>query len=111
MIFERFAIHLVDFPYSDVSKRKRRPALLLTDQAFVRESGNAVFAMITSAKHSRWPFDCEIGDLTAARLAHPSMVRMRFMTLAKELVEPAHAALADIDRPPVTAALKGLLSL
>ena len=42
--------------------------------------------MITSREHRGWPLDTEIHDLTAAGLAHASIVRMKIFTLDERLL-------------------------
>ncbi|RVT41795.1 type II toxin-antitoxin system PemK/MazF family toxin [Sphingobium algorifonticola] len=106
MIFDRFDICIVDFPFSDRNITKRRPALIICDRDFIYSTGNILVAMITSAKHSQWPGDCPITDLPEAGLSHPSKVRMRFSTFATTRVVGHSGRLADEnDRAFVRAAL------
>lgn len=105
MTFDRFDVCIIDFPFSDRNVTKRRPALVICDRDFIDLTGNILFAMITSAKHSRWPGDCLITVLDKAGLSHPSKVRMRFSTIAAIRVLERKGQLADADRPIVNAAL------
>jgi mRNA interferase MazF len=109
--FERYAVHFVEFPFSDKPRQKGRPALVLTDPEFVRATGNVTVAMITSARHSGWPGDCAIGDLAAAGLKHDSMVRMRFTSIAAPRVGRLQGLLAAEDRRRVIDALQVLFAL
>ena len=111
MTFERFAVHFVEFPFSDKPRQKGRPALVLTDREFAVATGNVTVAMITSARHSAWPGDCVIDDLGAAGLTRGSMVRMRFATIAVQRIGKSHGRLTDADRSRVTHALRGQLGL
>jgi hypothetical protein len=66
----------VPFPFTDRDTSVNRPALVLSDAAhFNTPAGHSVMAMITSAGHRPWPLDTPIGDLPAAGLPAPSMVR------------------------------------
>jgi mRNA interferase MazF len=105
--FDRFDVHVIEFPFSDIGLSKRRPALIVCNRDFVRQTGNVLFAMITSAKHSVWPGDCEIGDLQSAGLNAPSKVRMRFLTFSAARLDARKGYLAAADAEQVSRALHG----
>ncbi len=110
MIYEAFDVVVVPFPFTDRATTKRRPALVLSDAAtFNRPVGQAVMAMITSAKNSDWPLDVEIEDLDAAGLPAPSIVRMKLFTLDEKLILRKAGTLAPSDREQVSSALRRLL--
>lgn len=111
MTFDRFAVHYVEFPFSDQPRRKGRPALVLTDPDFTHATGNVTVAMITSAKHSSWPGDCPIDDLGAVGLTQACKVRMRFTTIATPRIGRFQGRLAAQDRMQVVDALRGLFAL
>lgn len=111
MSFERFAIHFVEFPFSDKPLQKGRPALVISDHAFSHATGNVIVAMITSARHSDWPGDCVIDDLGAAGLTHSSIVRLRFATIASPRLGRLQGHLARGDRARVTDALRAVFAL
>lgn len=88
MIFERYAVVVVPFPFTDRAAGKRRPALVISDpRVFGTPTGGSVLAMITRAKSEPWPLDVPIGNLAAAGLPAPSVVRFKLFTLAHELIE------------------------
>lgn len=97
VIFEQFEIYVVNFPFSDRDRTKRRPALIICSPEFIQQTGNILLAMVTSAKHSNWPGDSEIDDLSAAGLTHPCKIRMRFMTLAADQVKDKKGKLSPRD--------------
>ena len=112
MTFEAFDVVAVPFPFTDRSTARRRPALVLSDsQAFNKQVGQSVLAMITSVKHSDWPLDVAIGDLDAAGLPSASVVRMKLFTLDNQLIVRKTGALAEDDRSSVATALRRLLRL
>ncbi len=112
MTFEAFDVVVVPFPFTDRSTTKRRPALVLSDaKAFNKQVGQSLLAMITSARHSDWPLDVEIGDLDSAGLPSASVVRIKLFTLDDQLVIRKAGALAAKDRKAVVATLRRLLSL
>ena len=110
--YDRFDVVVVPFPFTEVSRSKRRPALVLSDAAsFGDPIGQSLLAMITSARHSSWPLDVTIVDLATAGLPNPSLVRMKLFTLDHRLILRRAGALGDEDREEVLAAISSLLGL
>jgi mRNA interferase MazF len=108
--FERFDVVRVPFPFTDRQAEKNRPALVVSEAAaFNRPAGHSVMAMITSAGHAPWPLDVTIGDLKAAGLPAPSIVRFKLFTLDHRLVRGKLGRLAEGDRTKVARALRRLM--
>ena len=95
-IFDRFDVIVVPFPFSEKSGKKRRPALVLSNQEFNR-SGHTILAMITSKSHHPWPGDREIGDLEEAGLPLPCIVRLKLFTLDNTVILRRIGHLSDAD--------------
>lgn len=111
MTFEQFDVVVVPFPFTDKTTAKRRPALVVSNQATLsRKIGHSVLAMITSAKNSKWPLDCNIKDLDSAGLTSASVVRMKLFTLDDQLMLRKAGSLATSDRASVSASLRELLA-
>jgi mRNA interferase MazF len=107
----QLSVVTVPFPFTDRSKTKRRPALVLSSaSAFNTIIGHSVMAMITSAKNSAWPLDAEIRDLKQAGLPSASIVRMKLFTLDHRLVIATLGTLSERDSATVRASLQKLLS-
>jgi mRNA interferase MazF len=110
--FNAFDVVVVPFPFTDRTTSKRRPALVLSEaQTFNRQVGQAVMAMITSAKNSDWPLDIEIQDLDSAGLPTASIIRMKLFTLDEQLIIRKAGTLAVVDQERVREALHKLLPL
>jgi mRNA interferase MazF len=110
--FNAFDVVVVPFPFTDKATTKRRPALILSDaQAFNLQVGQAVMAMITSAKNSDWPLDIEIQDLDSAGLPSPSIIRMKLFTLDEKMIIRKAGKLAHPDQAKTTEALRRLFPL
>ena len=65
---------VVPFPYSDRFAEKRRPALVVSNEAVLAQ-GFIWVVMITSATHRATLQDVKIDDLALAGLSAPSQVR------------------------------------
>lgn len=110
MTFDAWDVVVARFPFSDVAAAKVRPALVLSNPGFVRESEHVILAMITTAKSSAWPGDVPITDLGLAGLTAPSVVRMKIFTLDLRIVPRKIGMLGPRDRRAVAVAVRGSLT-
>lgn len=100
---------MVPFPFTDSAATKRRPALVISTQAFNDRAAHVVLAMITSRENRGWPLDTDITDLARAGLSHASVVRMKLFTLDERLILRKAGALGEADRRAVHRALRLML--
>lgn len=101
MVYSLFDVLRVPFPFTDRTASIRRPAVVLSDNAaFNTPAGHSVLAMVTSAKHTRWPLDTVLEDLDAAGLPAASVVRCKLFTLDHRLIIDRLGRLSpeDVDR-------------
>jgi mRNA interferase MazF len=107
--YNAFDVITTPFPFADRNVSIVRPVVILTDYAaFGQRSGVAIVAMITSAKHSGWPFDVPISDLESAGLRVPCVVRAKLNAVAFNLMDRKIGSLSLTDRGAVGLALSGL---
>jgi mRNA-degrading endonuclease toxin of MazEF toxin-antitoxin module len=109
MTFERFDLVVVPFPFVDSPRRKPRPALVLSTEAFGRANGHSILAMITRGVGTRWPSDHPIDDLGPTGLQHPSVVRWKVFTLDNRVISRRIGTLALSDATACGAALAHML--
>ena len=95
--YNRFDVVVVPFPFSDRMAKKRRPVVVLSSSDFLNRSGHVVTAMITTAKHSSWPFDTIISDLKSAGLEVNCLIRLKFFTADHSLIIRKLGKLSDAD--------------
>jgi len=108
--FDRFAVVVVPFPFTDRTATKRRPVLILSDAAaFNAPAGHAVMAMITSSGRDRWPLDVPLSDPASAGLAKPCLVRMKLFTLDLRLIVRQLGRLGAADAGAVEGSIEKLL--
>jgi mRNA interferase MazF len=110
-ICEAGEIAIVPFPFTDMAVAKPRPALVLSTQKANGESGNTIFAMITTAAKSHWPTDVALADADAAGLTAASLVRLKLFTLDNRLVARKIGALSPRDRGAVRKMLKAVVGV
>ena len=106
--YNPFDLVVVPFPFTDRNSSKRRPALVLSNNAFWKDSGNVILAMITSAKRSSWRSDVSLKEWRNAGLPHASVVRPKIFTLDARFVLRKLGALAPPDRQQVARSLSSV---
>lgn len=104
----QWEVVIVPFPFSNQPGTKRRPALVLSESRFNRQ-GHVVLAMITTTGHQPWPGDVTVGDLKAAGLTAPCLVRLKLFTLDQRLIVKKIGHLAATDRQQVSRQLQTYL--
>ena len=111
---DRGQIVLVDFPYSDLRGRKRRPACVVSVSAF-NTGPEVVLAMVTSSRLPRdrpGLGDVVLRDWKAAGLLRPSVIRAgKLFVPEQHLVKARLGLLTDADRHHVDRALREVLGI
>lgn len=106
MTYNAFDVVTVPFPFTDSSKNKRRPALVISSKSYFNDKAkHSILAMITSAKNDAWPLDVFISDLQKAGLAASSVIRIKLFTLDHRLIVSKIGTLSEKDRKEVRASL------
>lgn len=105
MICDQWDVVVVPFPFSEKAGAKRRPTLVLTNNAF-NEQGHTVLAMITTKAHRPWPSDTEIQENLAAGLHEACIVRLKLFTLDNRLILKRVGSLSSTDRHKVNEGLR-----
>ena len=85
MAYECFDMVVVPLPFVESAEKKRRPALVLSQNAF-NQCGHSVLAMITTRRHPAWPGDTKISETNPAGLHLPCIVRLKLFTLDNRLI-------------------------
>ena len=111
LVLQSFDVVVVPFPFTDSSATKRRPALVLSSNAFNQKALHSVLAMITSAGQSSWPGDCAIEDLDAAGLPTECVIRLKLFTLDHRLVVRKAGNLALSDQKKLRSIWQDMLAI
>jgi mRNA interferase MazF len=84
--FKKWEFILVPFPFTDLSSVKRRPAIIVSPDAY--NAGNDVVIVYVTSQLSVSPHlgDYQIQKWKEAGLPKPSMVRMKFATVIKNII-------------------------
>ncbi len=110
MTCETWDVVVVPFPFTDSPASKRRPALVLSSQAFNHGAGHSLMAQITKAKQSSWPGDFRIQNADAG-LPDECIVRMKLFTMDNRLIQKRIGRLSATDQQQVRDGLRQLMTL
>ncbi len=109
MTYEPFDVVVVPFPFTDSARTKKRPALVLSQNAtFGDEIEHSVLAMITSQKNKPWPLDCAIKDKKKSGLTAQSVVRMKLFTLDNRFIIKKIGQLSQNDQKRIKRSISQL---
>ena len=86
MIYNKWDIVLVPFPFTDLKTLKKRPALIVSPDEY-NKNLDVVIAFITSNLDSEYRIgDYKIQNWQESNLPKPSMIRMKFATVDKSII-------------------------
>jgi mRNA interferase MazF len=109
MIYNKFDVIKVIFPFTDKAAAKKRPALVISSSEYQINYNHCILAMITSAKHTSWQDDIIITNLESAGLPSPSKIRLKIFSLDCSLTAGKLGHLVDEDMESIFKKLKKYL--
>ncbi len=110
MAFQRGDVVLIPFPFTDLSAKRVRPAVVVSTPEYEQNTGDIIVAQITSRQHSL-PTDYALQDWQSAGLLRPSVVRVKLATINASLVQLRIGQLSSLDLEEVNKRLKLALGL
>ncbi len=103
-------IVLVPFPFTDQTTTKRRPAVIVSSNAYNQDKPNIVIMAVTSQiRDSDYFGDVRIRDWQRAGLLKPSVVKPILTTIEKGLVIRKLGSIVDSDRAALNEGLQSIL--
>jgi mRNA interferase MazF len=101
---------LIPFPFTDLSAKRVRPAIVVSVPEYEQNTGDIIVAQVTSRQHSL-PTDYALQDWQFAGLLRPSVVRVKLATINASLVQFRTGRLSDRDLEEVDKRLRLALGL
>lgn len=109
MIYDKFDLVKVSFPFTDKATVKKRPALIISSSEYQVNYNHCILAMITSAKQTSWQDDIVIENLQTAGLSSPSKIRLKIFSLDCGIILGKLGYLAEEDKASIFKKLKKYL--
>ena len=109
MIYNKYDIIKVPFPFTDKTSTKKRPALVISSPKYQTNFKHCILCMITTAKHSEWVDDILIHDLKFTGLSAPSKIRFKIFSLDEKLILSTIGILSKADISILNSKLKEYL--
>lgn len=86
MIYKKYNIVTVPFPFTEKFLNKKRPALVISDEKYQSITNHCILCMITSAKHTSWDNDIPIIHTKDTGLSTSSKIRFKVFSLPIDLI-------------------------
>jgi mRNA-degrading endonuclease toxin of MazEF toxin-antitoxin module len=103
-------IVLVPFPFTDQSAAKRRPAVIVSSQAYHAERADLIIMAVTSqARPTPRLGEVPVTDWRAAGLLKPSVIKPVLTTIERSLVIRRLGQLEQKDRQSLKGALGAII--
>ncbi|MCE3232410.1 MAG: type toxin-antitoxin system PemK/MazF family toxin [Rickettsiaceae bacterium] len=109
MSYKKWDVVVVPFPFSDSSKMKPRPALVVSNANFNGRTNYSILAMITTASNTEWYNDVLITDLKISGLPVASVVRFKLFSLDNRVIIKKIGEVSRKDRESFQEALEKAL--
>jgi len=109
--YSRGDVVLVNFVFADESGAKRRPALIISSDAYHRARQEVVVAAITSNVRRRLVGDCRIVDWKQAGLLFPSTATGIIRTITRTMIARKLGSMAPTDLQNIDRELRRSLDL
>jgi len=103
-------IILVAFPFTDQSATKKRPAVVISSQAYHRERPDLILMAITSQQKPIEPFgEVAIKNWKQAGLLKPSVLKPLIATIERNLILRTMGKLDSTDRKALREVIQAIL--
>lgn len=104
------AVVLVPFPFTDQSRSKQRPAVVISSDRYRRERPDLILMPITSQNPNSTRFgDVPVTDTHAAGLLMPGVIKPVMLTIEAKLVIRTLGRLVDADQRALRHAIAQLI--
>lgn len=110
--YRRGDVVLLPFPFTDAPTEKKRPAVIVSAEDYMRDGLDLIVAMISSSSRLRARRgDYSLKDWRGAGLIGPSVARMRLATISQRRVVRKLGSLDAADMNGVEEGLRDVLAL
>jgi len=111
MNFSQYDVVIVPFPYTDKTKARPRPAIIISSNDANQASKVAILAMITRIDAESWYQDQPLEDLESAGLERPCKARMKLFSIDLSSIKKRTGSLGQRDRKNIASVLRNVFNL
>ncbi len=108
VIYNKFDLVTVPFPFTDRENNKLRPAVVISNKEYQEANKHIILLMVTSAKHSTWKYDIPITCLEKTGLKAASVIRFKMFSIDKRIIAKKIGVLSLIDSEQVEKAIRNI---
>lgn len=102
---------IVDFIFTNQIESKRRPAIVVSSDAYHRSRSDVLILAVTSQTRRNYFGDCELLDWRQANLYRPSVAKGTIHSIERRLVRRRIGTLSENDYAKVKGSLRDILGL
>lgn len=106
MIYKKWDIVLIPFPYTDLSSSKRRPAIVISPESYNKGLDVILLFLTSNLNSDKKEGDYLLKEWQEAGLPKPSMIRMKIMTLDKDFIIKKIGEIQSMDRLEIDSIVK-----
>lgn len=111
MTYKTWDVILVPFPFTNLSRVKKRPALIISPDSY-NSDRDVIILFITSNIHAYpKPGDHLIEFWQESGLPKPSMTKMKFATIATTIIDKKIGSLHNSDRSAIKEKMRDFFDL
>ena len=108
--YKQWDIVLVPFPFTDQQQSKKRPGLVVSPNIYNQAGSDIIIVFMTSnLSRSSRPGDYILRNWKSANLPKPTLIRMKFATIARSIIDKRIGRLAQLDQENFKAVLQSFL--
>ena len=109
--YEPGAVVLVPFKFADGEATKKRPAVVLSVEAYHASRLDTVIVALTTNTRDSYYGDCNLNDWRAAGLPKPTKAKGVIQTMERQMIERRLGTLSAADLNSVKQSLRDILGL
>ena len=110
MICEKWNIVLLPFPFTNLQAVKKRPGLIISPDEYNKSGQDVIIVFMTSRVNSEKRIgDYRIKNWQDSGLLKPTLLRMKFATIVRSIIDKRIGRLAQPDQEDFKAVLQSFI--
>ncbi len=110
-IYDKGDVVLLPFPFTNLKTTKKRPGLIFSPRLYNLSGDSTILFMTSNVSAVPREGDVQLAHYVAAGLPKPTLVRMKFITIANGLILKKLGTIEESDLKKVKAQVMRLMGL